>query len=238
MKLRNFIMIICVFCLLLPAYGQKNNKKLTITGVVLDLNQRPVSGAMIFIDNQKTNVLTDEKGFYKIKVKPSVKLISVFTLMNGMNEAQIDGRTTINFNLKTAFTAPKTNAQNQSNNETVDMGYGTVKKKDLTKQVDKIDGTRNKYASYRNIYDMIRGEVAGVQVNGNSITIQGPTSINGDNQPLFVVDGSTVSSLDGISPSMVKSIQVLKGAAAAIYGSSGSAGVILINLLGGGDTRK
>jgi hypothetical protein len=175
--------------------GQKSNKKLSIKGFVLDSNQKPISGAIIFIDNEKTNIITDEKGFYRIKVRSSAKHISVFTLMNGLNDAQIDGRATINFTMKVAVSQTKDEVKNESNEETVNIGYGSIKKKDLTMQVGKIDGTSQKYIVYKDIYEMIRGELPGVQVNGKSIVIQGPSSINLSTEPLFVVDGIISSSI-------------------------------------------
>jgi TonB-dependent SusC/RagA subfamily outer membrane receptor len=213
--------------------GQKSNNKLTITGVVLDKNQKPISGAIIFIDNKKSNIFTDKKGFYRIKVRSSAKQISAFTLMNGLSETPIDGRTTINFTMKAAGSQTNDATKNQSNEETVNIGYGAVKKKDLTMQVGKIDGTNKKYAAYKDIYEMIHGELPGVQVNGNKIVIQGPSSITSSTDPLLVVDGMVVGSIDGISPQQVKSIEVLKGAAASIYGSRGANGVILIYLRNG-----
>jgi TonB-dependent SusC/RagA subfamily outer membrane receptor len=101
--------------------------------------------------------------------------------------------------------------------------------------VGKIDGTKSKYAGYNTIYEMIRGEVPGVEVNGTSIIIRSATSISSGTDPLFVVDGVPVTTIDNILPLMVKSIEVLKGSAASIYGSRGSNGVILINLLKGSD---
>jgi TonB-dependent SusC/RagA subfamily outer membrane receptor len=220
------------FLIFSPVIGQKTPKKLIIKGLVLDANQKPISGAIILIDNNKTDIVTDEKGFYKIRVSSKARSISVFTLMNGMSETEISGKTLINFSMKSSATKGKPEAINSANEETVNVGYGTVKRKDMTTSVGKIDGTKSRYASYQNIFDMIRGEIPGVQVNGSSITIQGPSSINLSNEPLFVVDGVVVSSVSEISPRMVKSIEVLKGASAAIYGSRGSNGVILINLLG------
>ena len=79
---------------------------------------------------------------------------------------------------------------------------------------------------------MIRGKVPGVSVVGNSIVIRGVNSVNASSDPLLIVDGVTVSSIDNISPSMVKSISVLKGPDAAIYGSRGANGVLLITLVG------
>ena len=232
------LILVLSFFIIEPVLGQNSSKKVTISGVVLDSNQKPIKGAIIFIDNQKTNSETDEKGFYKIKVSQKAKSISVFTLMNGLNKAEIGGRTTINFELKAAASSQKKDEQIQSNEETVNVGYGTMKKKDLTTQVGKIDGTNKKYLSYQNIYDMIRGELPGVQVIGQKIIIQGPSSINLSSDPLLVVDGITVTSIDDISPQNVKSIEVLKGAAASIYGSRGSNGVIMIYMKGAPERKK
>ena len=236
---RNIILIFVLSLFIInPAIGQSSSRRVTISGVVLDSNQKPIKGAIIFIDNQKTNTETDENGFYKIKVSQKAKSISVFTIMNGLNHAEIGGRTTINFGLKASASSQKQIGQDQSNEETVNVGYGTMKKKDLTTQVGKIDGTNKKYLSYQNIYDMIRGELPGVQVIGKSIIIQGPSSINLSSDPLLVVDGITVSSIDDISPQNVKSIEVLKGPAASIYGSRGANGVILIYMKGAPEKKK
>jgi len=75
-------------------------------------------------------------------------------------------------------------------------------------------------------------------VTGNSIKIQGQSSFNSGTEPLFVVNGMTVESIDGISPAMVESISVLKGAATSIYGSRGTNGVIIITLLNGSEKNK
>jgi TonB-dependent SusC/RagA subfamily outer membrane receptor len=232
--------LLLIFSLLVfnTSFGQKPPKKLTITGFVNDANQKPISGASIFVDNQKTNIVTDDKGFYKIKVSTKARSISVFSFMNGLVETEIGGRTTINFSLKGSATSGKTEIGNTRDDETVNVGYGTMKKRDLTTSVGKIDGTNKKYASYQNIYDMIRGEIPGVQVTGKSIMIQGPSSINLSTEPLFVVDGVIVSSIDDVSPQMVKSIEVLKGSSASIYGSRGANGVILVYLLGAPERKK
>jgi TonB-dependent SusC/RagA subfamily outer membrane receptor len=84
---------------------------------------------------------------------------------------------------------------------------------------------------------MIRGEVPGVQVSGTSIRIQGASSLMLSTEPLFVVDGMVVNSIGDIQPFTVKSIEILKGSSAAIYGSRGANGVILINLVGAGDNK-
>jgi TonB-dependent SusC/RagA subfamily outer membrane receptor len=218
--------------------GQKAPKNLIIKGNVMDANQNPISGAIILVDNNKTDVETDDRGFYKIKVSSKARLISVFTLTNGVSETEIGGKTLINFNLKTSSLTGKPEAVNQTDDEVVNIGYGTRKRNEMTTSVGKIDATKNKYSAYQNIFDLIRGEIPGVQVSGSSIVIQGPSSINLSSQPLFVVDGITVNSISDISPRMVKSIEVLKGASTAIYGTRGSNGVILINLIGAPDKKR
>jgi TonB-dependent SusC/RagA subfamily outer membrane receptor len=238
MKIRIFLILLLYVFLIPNTQGQKSNKKFSITGFVLDANKNPINGAIIFIDNKKTEITTNEKGFYRIRVSPSAKKISVFTLMNGLNESEIGGRTAINFELNNASSSAKKDFKDQANEETVNVGYGTMKKKDLTTQVGKIDGANKKFSSYQNIYDMIRGELPGVQVMGKKIIIQGPTSITLSTDPLLVVDGVSVTSIDDISPQMVKSIEVLKGAAASIYGSRGANGVVLIYMKGAPEKKR
>ncbi len=225
-----------LLCLLLAVfsfnsgYAQKRNNKITLTGYVVDGTHASVANAIVMVDGKKTDKITDNKGFYKIKVKAGSTKIGILTFTNGVLEEIINGRDRINFAFEGSVPDQASNKVDQGE-EAIDIGYGTVKKKNLSTSVSKIDGTNPKYASYRTIYDMLRGEVPGVQVNGTSISIQGVSSLLLSTEPLFVVDGITVSSIDGIQPQIVKSIQVLKGSSASIYGSRGANGVILINLI-------
>jgi len=215
-------------------YGQKSDKKITITGSVVDETNAPIANAIIMVDGEKTGSLTNNKGSYKTKVTPENKRIGVFTYTNGIVEEEIGGREKINFTFKGSVPDQKT-GKIEYGDEAIDMGYGTVKKKTVTGSVGKIDGTQSKYASYNSIYEMLRGEIPGVVVNGNSIMIRGTSTVNAGTEPMFVVDGVPVNTIDNIQPQMVKSIQVLKGSSAAIYGSRGSNGVIVITLLSGND---
>jgi hypothetical protein len=92
-----------------------------------------------------------------------------------------------------------------------------------------------KMNTYTDIYQMIRHEVPGVVVSGKSIVVQGPNSFFGSSQPLFIVNGVRVYSIDNINPVEVKSIKLLKGSGANIYGNDGANGVIVIDLQGTGD---
>jgi len=227
------LLIIAVFGVNVSS-GQNPNKRITITGYVVDGTQASVANAIVMIDGKSTNIVTDDKGFYKIRVKSGSSTIGIFTYSDGVQEEPINGRTRINFSFEGSVSGQP--AKNDDpEDEAIDIGYGKVKKRNVTTSVSKINGTNPKYASYRTIYDMLRGEVPGVQVNGTSIRIQGASSLTLSTEPLFVVDGVIVNSIDNIQPQIVKSIQILKGSSAAIYGSRGSNGVVLINLLNAGD---
>lgn len=226
-----------IFLLLIPVMfmatsaGQKNNKKVIISGVVKDAVQKPVAGASIFIDKKQTNVVTDEEGRYKVKVKPSAIKISVVSASYGVSESEIGGRNEINFVFTgTAMPVGET-SKKSGKDETVNIGYGTQNKKDIGMTVNQIDARKSKFASYSDIYSMIKGEVPGVTVRGKSIVMRGSNSVNTTSEALLIVDGIKVTSIDNIAPQMVRSIEVLKGPAAAIYGSRGTNGVILITLI-------
>jgi TonB-dependent SusC/RagA subfamily outer membrane receptor len=228
MKTRFLFLVIMLLCTAGVTLGQKPDKKVRISGIVRDADNRTVPGVVILIDNVKTNAITNEKGFYKVKAWPAANKIGIFSFYTGAAEQEIKGRTTINFYLNMSASVAVSNQDMPARDESVNVGYGNTRKSDLTQNVGKIDGRQAKYASYSSIYEMIKGEVAGVQVTGKSIKIQGANSFVLSTEPLFVVDGMTVNSVDDILPQHVNSIEVLKGSAASIYGSRGANGVILI----------
>jgi TonB-dependent SusC/RagA subfamily outer membrane receptor len=233
------LLLLAVLCIN-NVSAQKNDKKITIEGSVVDITNQPVVNAIIMIDNKKTGSTTDATGNYKIWVKHKAGKIEIFTYGNGIYEEPINGRTRIDFILNTKVTLKEVNRKRSDNEEEINVGYGTVKQKNSTYQVTKIDTVYKKYAIYNTIYDLIRGELAGEGVRvdpGNNILIEGINTLMGPTSPLIVVDGIIVSSIDYISPQMVKSIVVLKGASASVYGSRGSNGVILITLVGPGDLK-
>jgi TonB-dependent SusC/RagA subfamily outer membrane receptor len=222
--------------------AQKDDKKITITGTVLDANKEPIVNAIVLIDDQKTSSVTDSKGNYKIRVEPAVTRIGIFTFNCGVWEESIIGRTHINFNFKTVQSQKRYNRSSgitlpdsrkiTSGEESVDIGYANTKKKYLTTDISFIDGTNKKYASYSSVTEMIRREVSGVRVLGTegsyTIIIQESDDLLGTVPPLIVIDGMPGGSINDIPPSSVASISVLKGTAAAIYGSRGYGGAIII----------
>jgi TonB-dependent SusC/RagA subfamily outer membrane receptor len=232
----NIILSLCLSLNFIIIPGQEKSKKITVSGFVYDANQKPVPGAVVFIDNEKTNIFSNQKGKYKVRINPTAEKISILVAEGLAFDEKINGRTKINFFLKSYSPRQINNEELNNDEEEVDIGYGTVKKKDLTRSRSSIDGQSKRYSSYGNIYDMISGELPGVQVIGRNIRIQGASSINSGTEPLFVVDGITATSIDNIQPRLVKSIEVLKGPAASIYGARGANGVILISLISSGNT--
>ena len=227
MKTNKIFLVLFILSLSCGSFAQNSGKKYYITGQVLDANGKPLFGATVLVDNKSTDVATDVKGNYKVKVKPDAAVISVFSLSSGLliNE-EINGRVVINFKFEDAMSQ---NANKE--NEEVNIGYGTVQKKDISSNITSVDGQKKRYSVYQNVYDMIRGELPNVQVIGDKIRVKGAYDTNsGQIDAIILVDGVETTSVAGIVPRMVKSISVLTGADASIYGSRSGHGVILITL--------
>jgi TonB-dependent SusC/RagA subfamily outer membrane receptor len=228
MKTRLFLLLLLSVIAFFDVSAQKSNKKITITGRVTDLYSSPVSGALIMIDGNTTTIKTNYKGNYKIKVLPSAAQIGVFTTITGVKEEPINGRTVIDFNLDKVITILQDEGTGGVSEDVVNTGYGTSKKGSVSKPVTKSDVSGKEYSSFSSIYDVLR-TVPDVMVSGTNVTIRG-VGTTGSTTPLFVVNGTPVNYINGISPSTVKSIEVLKGPAASVYGLQGANGVILIQL--------
>lgn len=228
MKIRFFLLALISFTLFFDISAQKANRKITITGKVTDFYSSPVSGALIMIDGTTTTAKTSEKGYYKIKVKPSVSQIGVFTTITGAIEEPINGRNVVNFNLDKVITLQLSPGTGGVSDDMVNEGYGVARKGNISKPVTKSDVSGKEYSSFSSIYEVLR-TVPDVMVSGSNVTIRG-SGTTGSKTPLFVVNGVPMSSITSINPSMVKSIEVLKGPAASVYGLQGANGVILIQL--------
>jgi len=234
MKSKILFVSILLLSLSVSSFALMSGKKYFITGQVLDINNKPVSGVMLLIDDKISDVITDEKGMYKVKVKPDAVQISILNLSGTLMKEEINGRMIIDFKLNDVVPRDEVVIRENPENEVVDIGYGYAQKKDLASSVGNIDGQNKKFASYHSIFDMIKGEVPGVQVAGNSITIRGIGTVNASSDPLILVDGVEVKveSLGAIVPQTVRSISILTGSDASIYGSKAANGVIMITLMG------
>ena len=224
MKWNISLLMILAVCLSQLSVGQTTSKKsdklITITGKVLDSDKRPVEGAVIYVDNVPTNNSSRSNGSYKIKVSPTAINIGARSSLYGSREIPINGQTSIDFIFDAPFTAIKSvdNAKESQEPDTI--------KKPVRSRGKKLN-------TYNDIYQMIRTEVPGVRVSGRSIQIQQGHSFFGSSTPLFTVNGVIVPSIDNINPTEVKSISVLKGSSASIYGVNGTNGVLCIVLKNG-----
>lgn len=118
-------------------------------------------------------------------------------------------------------------------NELVDLGYGKIRRKDLTSSVSKVNLDEKSVSSYSDIGQFLRGRVPGLTVtktaDGYKYVIRSTNTIYGNTDPLFVVDGVVVNDISYLDPNNVAHVEVLKDAASAsIYGTQGGNGVILI----------
>ncbi len=195
-------------------------KKIIISGTVTDGNNKPVPNVFITIDGKITNTVTDEKGFYRIRVSPGSQKIGFSTIWVQGAEELIDGRTSINHTL--SIPVPANKKTTPETNKPVDPS---------TSLNDKISTNKN-YIIYNNIYELLQGEFPTLIIKGKTILVPGSVSMKLSTEPLLIVDGIEANSIDNIIPAMVKSVQLLKGSSASIYGMKGANGVILINLMG------
>ncbi len=231
MKTHKILLLILIFSLSSGSFAQNSGKKYFITGQVLDANDKPVPGVSMMVDNKSTNVVTDAKGNYKVKVKPEASVVSAFSLFSGLLiSEEIKGRVVIDFKFADPISQKNVAQKVNTENEDVNIGFGTVQKKDLPSNIATVDRKKNKYESYQNIYDLIRAELSNVKVVGDKIILKGAYDSNtGPYDALILVDG-VESSLSSVLPRMVKSISVLTGADASIYGAKSAHGVLLITL--------
>lgn len=200
----------------------------TVTGVVKDSQGEPVIGATVMEKGTKNGVVTDFDGNYTIKTSGSQAQL-VFSYV-GMKTQTVSmaGKSQINITLED---------EAASLNEVVVIGYGSVRKKDLTGSVSTVTGQDLVKVPVSNVSEALTGKMAGVHVTTTDgspdaeilIRVRGGSSITGDNSPLYVVDGFQTESISDISPNDIEDITVLKDASStAIYGSQGANGVILI----------
>ncbi len=235
MKLKLILILLLSLFIVGSSYAQekKKSKKVILKGLVLDNENNPIPNATFFVDGKKANAISDSEGRFQLKLKPNSESILVFTLFNGAAELVFNGEEDVVFVMgaENMVQQDPLNKTEKPENDIVNVGYGSSLKRSLTSDVGEVDKQQLKNTMhYSSIYDMIEGEVPGVLVYGSTIIIRGISTVNGSSVPLFIVNGTPVDSISSISPNDVKSISILKGPSAAIYGARGSNGVILITL--------
>ena len=210
----------------LQAFAQQH----AITGKITDFTDgTALPGVNVVISGTTTGTSTDFDGVFKLVI-PNNDVTLEFSYLGYVTQIIKAGNQAI-FNIKLKESSNKLD-------EIVVIGYGSVKKKDLTGAIVSLgDDEMTSGAATISAAQMIQGRAAGVEVSANdgepgqgmNITIRGGTSISNSNQPLYVVDGFPIDAGVSIAPEDIETIDILKDAAsAAIYGSRGSSGVVLI----------
>ena len=220
------VLLTCVTLLLgAVAYAQGDP-----SGKVVDSNGEPIIGASVIVKGTVIGVMTDVDGNFTIKAQNGATL-----------EVSCIGYVT-----KTVAAAPGLTVVLEDDTkmleETVVIGYGSVKKTDLTSAVASMDSKAIQDRPLARAEQALQGQLAGVSVQVVSaepgadpqIRVRGAASISAGNEPLYVIDGVPQSSMTGLNPNDIANIEVLKDAAsAAIYGSRGSNGVVIVTTKSG-----
>lgn len=199
-----------------------------VTGTVVDINGDPVIGAGVQVKGTSTGTVTDLDGNFTISnVKEGQQL--VISYIGYLNQT-VPAKT----NAPLSITLVE---DNQNLNEVVVIGYGSVKKRNLTAAVAKMDNKGIQDRPLARAEQALQGQLAGVTVRTISgepgtdqqIRVRGAASVNASSDPLYVVDGVPQTTISNLNPNDIQSIEVLKDAAsAAIYGSRGSNGVVIV----------
>ncbi|MDR2146912.1 MAG: TonB-dependent receptor [Tannerella sp.] len=197
-------------------------QEITVSGTVTDQNGEPLPGVSVIVKGTTIGISTDADGKYSISI-PDREAVLAFSLIGYFRqEAAVGEQTTINVSLV---------EDTQALDEVVVIGYGSVKKSDLTGSVSSVSNKDfGDVAGNINIAYLLAGKASGVDVAGTTIRIRGVTSLN-NTDPLIIVDGF----MGGTAvPDDIENIEVLKDASStAIYGSRGANGVILITTKSG-----
>lgn len=243
--LARLMLSICLGLVSLLAFAQNR----TVTGTVTDEKGAPVSGVSVTIKGARGGTSSGNDGAYSISVPASANTLIFSSVGYGRKEVAIGSDNMANASLT---------ATNEQLTDVVVVGYGTARKKDLTGSVGSVSAKDFNKGTSSTPEQLIQGKIAGVQVVNNNggtpgggvtVRIRGASSIRGGNTPLYVIDGVPLDNrnsrpgyalpdlgntpdgnpLNFMNPADIASIDVLKDAsAAAIYGSRGANGVVLI----------
>lgn len=223
---KNVNLLLLTFMFTITSIGQTLN----VTGVVKDATTGEVlPGVSISIKGTTLGTETDFDGLYSIKVDKGATL--VFNYLGYQKKEVVVNESTINVSLSESA---------ETLDEIVVIGYGTQTKKEVTGAVTVVGSATIEDLKPTRIEQALQGQVAGVNITQNSgspgaasnIRIRG-VSTNGDSRPLILLDGRVIEDLSVVNPSDIESINILKDAAAGIYGVRAANGVILVTTKNG-----
>ena len=245
-----FVLTVCV----LSGFISYAQSSMTVNGTVKDASGQPIIGAVVMVDGFKSaGAVTDLDGKYKVVIPAAAgeKASLTFSYLSYVSQTvKVNGRNIIDVILE---------EDAELLEEVVVVGYGAMRRSDLTGSVTSVKIDDEEAGKATTLDELLKGKAAGVQVLSSSaspdasvsVRVRGITSLNGSNEPLYVVDGvimsvpasttmftaglgtggsdEDVNAMMGINPQDIASMEILKDASAtAIYGSAGANGVVLI----------
>lgn len=232
--LRKALLTVIAFFMAIPLFAQNVN----VTGTVVDESGEPLIGVTVMVAGTSNGTATDLDGNYELKNVPSKGKL-VFSYIGYSDKTEnVGGRNTINV---------KMSEDAQSLDELVVVGYGTIKKSDMTGSVSTVDTQKLNAKGAVSALENLQGTVPGVNItkstgrsNGSiAIEIRGKSSIGSDTTPLYVVDGIICSDINFLNPQDIERIDVQKDASStAIYGSRAASGVVIVTTKGGMNVKK
>ena len=205
---------------------------ITVKGIVIDETDIPLIGATVQVKGGQAGAATDLDGNFTLTVNKNATLV-VSYIGYLTQEVKVQGKNQLTIKLV---------PDSKTLDEVVVVGYGTMKKSDLTGSVSSVSAKDVEGFQTSSIAGALGGQIAGVQITstdgtpgaGFNISIRGVGTLTGDASPLYIVDGFEVSDIDYLSNSDIESIQVLKDASSsAIYGARAANGVVLITTKSG-----
>ena len=219
--LRTFSALVCLLLMTTSLFAQEK----TVTGTVTDSTNEPLIGASVVIQGTSNGTITDIDGKYSITASPDNVLEFSYVGMV-KQDVKVGSQHVINVQLK---------EDSQMLAETVVIGYGSAKKRDLTGSITNIKGAEIANKPSTNPLSSLQGKVAGVQIINSGqagsdpeIRVRGTNSINGY-KPLYIVDGLFNDNINFLNPEDIESMEVLKDPSSlAIFGVRGANGVIII----------
>lgn len=220
--IRSFLLIVAALLISSAAFAQQTK----VTGKVVDAQNEPVVGATVQVEGTTNGTATNADGQFTLSVDNGARLRFSYVGFKTLTVKASNGMTVT--------------MQEDANtlNEVVTIGYGSVKRKDVTTAVSSVSTKDLEKRPIVSALQGMQGMAAGLQIsqaNGQpgaspTIRVRGTTSLNGSNSPLYVVDGVPVDNVDYLSSDDIDNIQILKDASsAAIYGSRAANGVVIIN---------
>jgi len=209
----------------------------TITGTVTG-DGDPLPGVNVIVKGTQQGVTTDFDGNYSIDNVASDAVLVFSFIGFTSQEVSVNGQSVINVTLE---------VDAQALDEVVVTGYGSQAKKEVTSSIVQLDDAEFNKGVVNNVSQLLQGKVAGLTISnrggdpnaGAAIRLRGISTIGANTEPLVVIDGLTGGSFSNVDPNDIANITVLKdGSAAAIYGSRGSSGVILITTKKGSENKS